>query len=126
MGRHYAVAAPSYTSAWRQAAGLVTVLSDRLRFKTHNIGSLATTINRGYCGRDTRLNCGPLRSVSSSDAGKTTAELKVRIQLPPAASPLRTDFPAGSKGRTQDPRGAHEPLTQIKQFLSAAHHLLSK
>jgi hypothetical protein len=86
VGRHYAVAAPSYTSAWRQAAGLVTVLSDRLRFKTHNIGSLATTINRGYCGRDTRLNCGPLRSVSSSDAGKTTAELKVRIQLPPADS----------------------------------------
>jgi hypothetical protein len=54
------------------------------------------------------------------------AEPMVRIHLPPAASPLRTDFPAGSKGRTQNPRGAHEPLTQIKQFLSAAHHLLSK
>src|SRR5215469_13005325 len=28
-------------------------LFSQLRFKTHNIGSLATTINRGYCGRDT-------------------------------------------------------------------------
>jgi hypothetical protein len=54
------------------------------------------------------------------------AELMVRIHSPPAASPLRTDFPAGSKGRTQNPRGRHELLTQIKQFLSAAHHLLSK
>ena len=74
VGRHYAVAAPSYTSAWRQAAGLVTVLSDRLRFKTHNIGSLATTINRGYCGRDTRLNCGvaPFRVVIG--CGKNHAE----------------------------------------------------
>jgi hypothetical protein len=28
-------------------------LFSQLRFKAHNIGALATTINRGYCGRHT-------------------------------------------------------------------------
>ena len=35
-------------------------------------------------------------------------------------------FPPGPKAGPKTRGGAHEPLTQIKQFLSAAHHLLSK
>ena len=59
------------------------------------------------------------RSLSAGD-------LEIRIQPSPAASPLRTDFPARPKAAPKTRGGAHEPLTQIKQFLSAAHHLLSK
>jgi hypothetical protein len=35
-------------------------------------------------------------------------------------------FPPVQKAAPKTRGGAHEPLTQIKQFLSAAHHLLSK
>jgi len=62
-------------------------LFSQLRFKTHNIGSLATTINRGYCGRDTRLNCGaaPFRVVIG--CGKNHAETR------PQETPLHPERP---------------------------------
>ena len=50
-------------------------------------GVLATTINRGYCGRDTRLNCGaaPLRVVIG--CGKNHAETR------PQETPLHPERP---------------------------------
>ena len=40
----------------------------------------------------------------------------VRVRFPPAASPLRTDFPAGSKGRTQRKTDSNHRFPRARQI----------
>src|SRR6516165_2008721 len=58
-------------------------------------------------------------AVSARNRKFESTSLQRRVRCEPI-------FPPGPKAGPKTRGGAHEPLTQIKQFLSAAHHLLSK